>query len=915
MTSDGPELVLIWYMDTENTGYSGNITEIVFDVVGADPSIELTGALIYDLAVTSLVDNSPTIGTDNIVFSGLDWSITPSTNARLELKVYTASNFTSDNIQFGLQPVNIKMADMASVSGTPIDSGIIGLENPPAGPPVVYVRPNSTGSGDGSSWSNAANLQDALAGAAFGEELWLASGNYYPSAVGDRTVYFNVAMSNLQILGGFSGNGLEVNREERDWVAHPTVLTGDIGSPGIDTDNSQTVLLVGAMNVMIDGLIIEDGYADGSGGLDGNAAGVYASSSAWNFSAFNSVFRNNKVVYSGGGGGAFYQANNRTTADHHTHFENVIFENNSAAHGGAVGTKWSGDFINCVFIGNEALVSTTGGLVYNTGSPGGEVVNCVFHDNSSSDANGAALFADVAATVNVRNSILWNNTATSPNEIQDNGTVNTYNSIVTGADYGTDAGGNGSSDPMFSDNVYPSGADMVWFTPDDGLRILDGSPAANAGVLVSSANIDILGDVRDASPTLGPYETTIVVASPILVGTSLNFSGNLQVSQSGIKVFEFQLDTTTNGASGQVEEVTIDLFHGNLNDFVGFELYDESGVSSVSSVANLMTGNVVFENLSLGLSDGANTILSLKVDTASTFVGDNVEFKVIQQNIQLGAGSVVGSPQNSGLIPLESVGGGFSGPFLVGTPFNFSGNLQENQSNIKVFEFELDTTTNGASGQIDDLAIEFLSGSASDFVGFELYNENGMSSISSSANLVHGNVLFEGLSYGLSGGSNSILSLRVSTVGSFVSDNVEFKLYPEGIVLSSDNVGGGPQNSGLIPLESVVGGFSGPFLVGTPFNFTGNLQENQSNIKVFEFELDTMTNGASGQIDDLAIEFLYGSASDFVSFELYNESGMSSISSSANLVHGNVLFEGISYVHRWFQLDLILARYQQSVVL
>ena len=44
---------------------------------------------------------------------------------------------------------------------------------------------------------------------------------------------------------------------------------------------------------------------------------------------------------------------------------------------------------------------------------------------------------------------------------------------------------------------------------------------------------------------------------------------------------------------------------------------------------------------------------------------------------------------------------------------------------------------------------------------------------------------------------------EVSTVGSFVSDNVEFKLYPVGIVLSSGNAGGGPQNSGFIPLETV----------------------------------------------------------------------------------------------------------------
>ena len=74
-------------------------------------------------------------------------------------------------------------------------------------------------------------------------------------------------------------------------------------------------------------------------------------------------------------------------------------------------------------------------------------------------------------------------------------------------------------------------------------------------------------------------------------------------------------------------------------------------------------------------------------------------------------------------VNIEIYAGTPANPILVGTPFNFSGNLQTSPSNVKVFEIELDTTTNGASDTIEDLAIELQSGYLSDFVSFELYDE------------------------------------------------------------------------------------------------------------------------------------------------------------------------------------------------
>ena len=234
------------------------------------------------------------------------------------------------------------------------------------------------------------------------------------------------------------------------------------------------------------------------------------------------------------------------------------------------------------------------------------------------------------------------------------------------------------------------------------------------------------------------------------------------------------------------------------------ELYDESLASSVSTMANVVAGNLVFQNLSLGLSGGSNTVLSLRGDANSSFVSDNVEFEVTPEGIVLNSDNVSGAPVNSTAIAL--VGGGNmsgTGPILVGTLFVAPGNISAGSTNVTIMEFELDTITNGASSLVNEVTFEVLSGDPlNDFVFMELYDESLASSVSAMANVVAGNLVFQNLSLGLSGGSNTVLSLRGDANSSFVSDNVEFEVTPEGIILSSDNVSGAPVNSTAILLIS-----------------------------------------------------------------------------------------------------------------
>ncbi len=104
---------------------------------------------------------------------------------------------------------------------------------------LCYVDANGTSlTPDGISWTSAyTNLQDALAVAQAGDEIWVAAGVYYPDEGGGQTdndVTASFALTDgVKIYGGFAGT--ETERSQRQPRAKVTVLSGDIdGNDGTD---------------------------------------------------------------------------------------------------------------------------------------------------------------------------------------------------------------------------------------------------------------------------------------------------------------------------------------------------------------------------------------------------------------------------------------------------------------------------------------------------------------------------------------------------------------------------------------------------------------------------------------------------------------------------------------------------------
>jgi len=398
---------------------------------------------------------------------------------------------------------------------------------------ILFVDASAQGANNGTSWANAyTDLQAALSHARTTgevEAIWVADGTYKPAAPGgDRSISFDL-VNGVALFGGFAGG--ENSPRLRRPLVNRAILSGDLngdddeepgpstccfshGSPSCDItecaeavcaadpfcckdswdrrcvqrtlclcgslcssqcDNSYHVVRALGANqqTVLNGFFVVGGNANGDVIATSRGGGMVVDGGSPTVA--NCLFFDNHAETATGpggiGGGLFSNAAVQVV--------NTTFVGNTARLGGAVfNGAGMAAFTNCVFSGNNA---TEGGAMQNVGSSP-VVTNVTFSLNTARTGGGMANSS--GSRPRITNSIFWGNNDSHGNgefsqisvDISSVPIVNYCN--VEGL-FGSFGGvGNISADPRF---VADAGADFLVGTPDDDLRLSEGSPCIDAG--------------------------------------------------------------------------------------------------------------------------------------------------------------------------------------------------------------------------------------------------------------------------------------------------------------------------------------------------------------------------------------------------------------------------------------------------
>ena len=283
-----------------------------------------------------------------------------------------------------------------------------------------YVKPTGNDSNNGNSWAQAyQTLQKALEATVAGDQIWLASGTYYPTkdnAGGNpgngqlKTFFIN---KNIAIYGGF--NGTESSLSQRNWRTNIAILSGDVGIVGDDADNAYHVVYIQGVSaaMRLDGVAVTKGNANGGDAnnfinpvVNGMGGGVFVYATGGVTSAptiTNCRIYDNRAS-GGGGAGAASKGSGSSTPT----FTNCLFENNIASGlGGAVLSMSDGDFAgtpfsipifeHCTFYNNNASGAKKVGYSYalQGGGSTAHFIKSILWGDPTGDYLGVASFSAI----------------------------------------------------------------------------------------------------------------------------------------------------------------------------------------------------------------------------------------------------------------------------------------------------------------------------------------------------------------------------------------------------------------------------------------------------------------------------------------------------------------------------------------
>jgi hypothetical protein len=344
----------------------------------------------------------------------------------------------------------------------------------------IYVDANASETGNGTSWDRAFKyLQDGLAVAKTGDQIWVAQGVYTPDRDRHTSRGKNVSFTlknGVAVYGGFPRGGGKW--EDGNPSAYQTVLSGDLKANDAEIttlkdlpshtsreDNSIHVVTASGTDetAVLDGFVITGGNTQTKNPEKGyltidlmQGGGLYCRSGSPTIT--NCIFKFNSAEE--GGAVYFWRGNPKLTK--------CKFIDNYAQDSGAgiYLSECNPAVINCVFSRNTALEK--GGAIYNEFNKA-IIINCTITKNYAYAGGG---LYNQKSTPMLTNCILWGNTsrygADEPAQVY-GVKINAGHCCIQGLTAELGGTANIAKDPLLAD------------IEKDGYHLSANSPCINAG--------------------------------------------------------------------------------------------------------------------------------------------------------------------------------------------------------------------------------------------------------------------------------------------------------------------------------------------------------------------------------------------------------------------------------------------------
>ncbi|SFE88518.1 putative Ig domain-containing protein [Spirosoma endophyticum] len=436
-------------------------------------------------------------------------------------------------------------------------NGLVNITYTTPPQPIRYVKQGGTG--DGTSWTNASGDLQAMINADQVQQVWVAGGAYYPGT--SRGSSFSLK-SGVAVYGGFNSTNPESSTASRSSInpvlgtPSSTTLSGDIGTKGVNTDNSYIILTNNnvASTARLDGFVISGAYNANNNFFDISGAGVVNS----------------------GGGPSFVNCQIS---------QNTITPNTLAAGAGMTNLQSNPTLLTCVISGNMANGTSGGGIYNNTCSP--TITSCIIASNTATGGGGGMYNVDSnsgATSPVLTNCLLIQNVGGSQGgaSYDDRSSPRYLNC--------TFAGNRANSGAAIQNGGSPSLTNcIIW--DNQGSAALGGSTVTANYCLVESAEIDYSG-TGNIKATSSPF----TMGSYLLSGCSVALNAGNNAAYTSTQGPGTDLAGNSRFYQGGVIDIGAYEYQGNPTPYAAITSRPPSAssvtVGAIVSVPVSVTGSV-----------------------------------------------------------------------------------------------------------------------------------------------------------------------------------------------------------------------------------------------------------------------------------------------------------------------------------